>query len=99
LILLVDPKTMAWESIVNPGRDAGGGAGIRVAQILSERKVSDVISGKFGPNAQDALEAAGISMHRCRSNTTVREAIELLNAGNLPGAGVPSGGRRRWRRR
>ena len=67
-ILLVDPHTMKWESLANPGRDAGSGAGIRVAQLLNDRKVTDVISGEFGPKAQEALNAAGISLHRCSTH-------------------------------
>lgn len=87
-ILLVDPETMAWESLENPGKDAGSGAGIRVAQLLSDRKVTDVISGEFGPKAHDALTAAGITMHRCGSNTTVRDALDLLKSGKLGTAGA-----------
>ena len=92
-ILLVDPDTMAWESLANPGRDAGSGAGIRVGQLLSDRKVTDVISGEFGPKAWDVLNAAGINLHRCGSGTTVREAVDLLKAGKLgpAGAGTPGG--------
>ena len=84
-LLLVDPDTLEWDSIANPGRDAGSGAGIKIAQVLSERKVSDVISGEFGPKAHDALKAAGIAMHRCKSDTTVRKALDLLVAGKLNG--------------
>lgn len=98
-ILLVDPETMAWESLANPGWDARGGAGIRVAQVLSDRMVSDVVSGDFGPNAHEALDATGIIMHRCEAGTTVREAIELLKAGELPGAGARPRRRNRVRGR
>jgi predicted Fe-Mo cluster-binding NifX family protein len=96
-ILLVDPDTMAWEWVENPGRDTRGGAGVRVAQVLSDRKVSDVVSGEFGPNAHDALQTAGILMHRCESGTTVRQAVERLKAGELPE--VASSSRRRGRGR
>jgi predicted Fe-Mo cluster-binding NifX family protein len=98
-LLLVDPETMAWETLANPGRDARGGAGIRVAQILSDREVSEVVSGDFGPNAHEALNAAGIVMHRCEAGTTAREAVELIKAGELPGVTAPSRRRRRGRGR
>ena len=110
-LLLVDPGSMACEVLANPGRDAEEGAGIRVAQVLSDREVSDVISGEFGPKAHDALKAAGISMHRCGSDTTAREAVGLLKDGKLGraelatgpgwggGSGRGSGGGRRWRGR
>jgi predicted Fe-Mo cluster-binding NifX family protein len=87
-ILLVNPDTMKWESLENPGKDAGSGAGIQVAQLLSDRRVTDVICGEFGPKAHDALNAAGITMHRCGSRTTVREALDLLKAGKLSAVGA-----------
>jgi predicted Fe-Mo cluster-binding NifX family protein len=82
-ILLVDPQTMSWTSVENPGRDAGSGAGIQVAQVLHDKGVSAVISGEFGPKAQDALVAAGIVMHRCPSRATARETVTLWRAGEL----------------
>jgi predicted Fe-Mo cluster-binding NifX family protein len=82
-ILLVDPDTMAWSSRENPARNAHGGAGIQVVQILDEHGVRDVISGEFGPKAHDALQAAGIRMHRCGFESTARQAVEALVAGGL----------------
>lgn len=84
-ILLVDPGTLAWEAVEGPGQQARGGAGIKVAQFLSQRDVTDVISGEFGPNAHEALSAAGIAMHRCESGTRAREAVELMKEGKLAG--------------
>jgi predicted Fe-Mo cluster-binding NifX family protein len=98
-ILLVDPDTMDWESVRNSGRDAWGGAGVRVAQVLDDRNVTDVVSGEFGPKAFEALKAAGIRMHRLESSTTAREAVEQLKAGDLAAVGTPSPGRRRGRGR
>ncbi|MFC1662253.1 NifB/NifX family molybdenum-iron cluster-binding protein [Gemmatimonadota bacterium] len=98
-ILLVDPETMAWETLANPGWDARGGAGVRVAQVLSDQEVSDVVSGDFGPNAHKALDAAGIIMHRCESGTTARAAVDLWKAGELLGVGAPSRRRHRGRGR
>ena len=101
-ILLVDPDTMVWESLANPGSDARGGAGIQVAQLLSDRGIGDVVSGEFGPKAYEALEAAGITMHRCGPGTTARKAVELFKTGKLAGGGASfpakaSGGRGRGR--
>ncbi len=85
-LLFVDPKTMTWDSVANPGKDDGSGAGIRVAQLLSDRKVTDVISGHFGPKAKDALDLAEIRLHHCGSRTTAREAVVLMNSGKLGGS-------------
>ena len=84
-VLLVDPDTLSWEALENPGLHASGGAGIQVAQLLSERGVGAVVSGEFGPKAHDALAAAGIAMHRCGPEVTARRAVELLQAGELGG--------------
>ncbi|MFP4624420.1 MAG: NifB/NifX family molybdenum-iron cluster-binding protein, partial [Gemmatimonadota bacterium] len=80
-VVLVDPETMEWEALDNPAWQASGGAGVQAAQLLSERKVSAVVSGEFGPNAHAALEAAGIVMHRCREAVTAREAVERVKRG------------------
>lgn len=82
-LLLVNPKTLRWEAVENAGHDASGGAGIRLAQLLSDRKVDAVISGRFGPKASDALERAGIAMHSCEASFTAEEAVSALNQGTL----------------
>ena len=82
-LLLVNPKTRKWKSVENPGRRAGSGAGIRVAQLLSDHHVEAVISGRFGPKAQEALERAGIGMCSCDGRCSVAEAIDLWKSGKL----------------
>lgn len=74
-LLLVDPETMSWTSVPNPGRESSGGAGVRLAQLLSEKKVRVVISGRFGPKASEALEKAGIAMV---SDPAAHTALEAL---------------------
>ena len=96
LILLVDPATMAWQAVDNPGRSAVGGAGIQVARFLSGENVRAVVSGEFGPNAQEALKAAGIELYQCDAHTSARQAVERLKDGDLPRA-APSRKRRLWR--
>jgi len=98
-ILLVDRKTLDWEPVENPGREARGGAGIKVAQLLSKRGVTDVVSGEFGPNAEEALNAAGIRMHRCPPGTQAREAVRLVNEGRLESVGFEPDHRTRNRSR
>ncbi len=83
-LLLVDTDTMTWEPVENPGREARGDAGLRAAEFLCDRHVHDVISGTFGPKIHEALQAAGIVMHRCDCGTSCRRALALLKAGQLP---------------
>lgn len=83
-LLLVDPDTLAWESVENPGRSTRGDPEVRVAQALCDREVGDVLTGECGPKANCALQAAGITMHRCECGTTALRALQLLKAGELP---------------
>ena len=82
-LLLVDPKTLSFEVVENPAREARGGAGIAAAELLGKKKVTGVIAEKFGPKAQEALNAAAIPMYRCPANVSVREAVGRFTAGEL----------------
>jgi predicted Fe-Mo cluster-binding NifX family protein len=83
-LLLVDPDTLAWESVENPGWNTRSDPDVRVAQALSDRAVGDVLTGECGPKANCALRGAGITIHRCDCGTTALRALELLRAGELP---------------
>jgi len=87
-LLAVDPNTLQWQAHPNPGLNAPGGAGIKAAQFVAEQKVDAVISGDFGPNAFDALNAAGVPMYVFGATRTVRDAIARFNAGQLERVGA-----------
>lgn len=77
--LLVDPKSMACESIPNPNAATSGDAGILAAQFLVEKGVSAVLTGDVGPEAESILAAAGIEIFSATEDGTVREAVEAFN--------------------
>ena len=81
--LIVDPDTMEWQAIQNPALNARGGAGIQVAQFVTEQKCEVVISGEFGPNAYQALNAAGIAMYSSGDCQTVIETIQRFKSGEI----------------
>jgi predicted Fe-Mo cluster-binding NifX family protein len=85
-----DPATMAWQAHPNAAADASGGAGTQAAQFVTGLKAEAVVSGAFGPNAFQALEAAGIAMYLCGKAATARQAIEDYQAGGLERASQPS---------
>jgi len=89
--IIVDPDTMEWQALPNPAMNAHGGAGTRAAQFVTDQKCSTVISGDFGPNAFDALNAAGISMYLFGSCHTVQEAIQSFKMGQLEQLTSPTG--------
>ena len=90
-LIVVDPDTLEWQAHPNPGVGASGGAGTLAAQFVSNQHISSVISGDFGPNAYNALQAAGITMYLFGANSTVMQAIEHFKAGRLERVGAPTG--------
>jgi predicted Fe-Mo cluster-binding NifX family protein len=86
-LLLVNPKTLAFEAVKNPAREARSGAGIAAAELLGKNKITGVIAENFGPKAREALTAAAIPMYQCQANLSVREAVGRFTAGELITAG------------
>lgn len=80
--LIVDTETFDSTALENPGVNLAQGAGIQAAQMISSLGVSAAITGNLGPNAHQALSAAGIEAYAC-SGETVRNAVNLFNAGAL----------------
>lgn len=77
-LLIVDPETMRWDALENPGARVGGGAGIQAAQLMGRHEVGTVVTGGVGPNAQEALRSAGIAVSLPQPGTTAREAVVQL---------------------
>ncbi len=90
-LIAVDTNTLEWQAELNPGVNALGGAGTQTAQMAANQQVEAVISGDFGPNAYNALQAAGIAMYLYGASTTVKEAIEHFKTGKLTNAAAPTG--------
>lgn len=80
--ILVEPETMQIETFKNPNLESPSGAGISTAQILCNKGVGTVITGKIGPKAQQVLSAAGVRMLTGVSGK-VSDAIERYKAGKL----------------
>jgi predicted Fe-Mo cluster-binding NifX family protein len=57
-----DTDTKAWEPIENAATTQRGGAGVSAAQTLIDSGAAVAISGRFGPNAHQALSAGGVRM-------------------------------------
>ncbi len=68
------------EAVKNPFALGGGGAGFGVAQMLANKGVEIVVSGKFGPNMSSSLQSKGIKIVEM-SGLTAKEAVKrVLNA-------------------
>jgi len=88
--LLVNPDTLEWKALPNPALNATGGAGIQAAQLVTDQNCSAIVSGDFGPNAFNALKAAGISMYLFGTCRTVQEAIGRFKSGQLELLATPT---------
>jgi len=67
------------ETLDNPFKVGGGGAGVSVAQMLIEKNIEFVVCGKFGPNVLAWLEKENVK-HKEINDKTVKEALdEVLN--------------------
>ena len=92
--VIVDTETMAFEAIPNTSMNAPSGAGIGAAQLVAERGVETVLTGRVGPNAMSVLSQAGIEIVT-GAQGSVRQVIEEFSSGRLksePATGYLQGG-------
>lgn len=94
-LVFVDPETMAYEAVPNPGSSAGGGSGVRAAREVVERGAEVVITGQCGPNAFGVLAASGVKILQA-PREPLRNLIEHYKQGKLPEAKAPSPERPRF---
>ena len=87
--VIVDSETMQFEAIPNMASGATGGAGIQAAQTIANKGAEVLITGNVGPNAFQALSAAGVKIVTGASGT-VREAIEKYKRAELSETGAPT---------
>jgi len=87
--LLVESDDGSFEAVENAGGAQGGGAGIQAARLVAQRGAKVVLTGSVGPNAYQALEAAGVEVVVGCSGTAL-QAIELFQSGQLRAATGPN---------
>jgi len=87
--VIVDPETMQFEAVKNTALDVMGGAGTKAAQTIVNRGVDVLVTGNVGPNAFQALSAAGIKIVTGVSGT-VKEAVEKYKRGELGETDAPN---------
>ena len=81
--ILVDTETNETSAHDNSQNlNAAQGAGIQAAQSVVRLGAEAVISGNVGPNAFQALNAAGIKIY-LSNDATVADAIRRFKAGEL----------------
>ena len=74
--LIVDSETLRFEAFSNPASGMAGGAGPAAVRELANRGAEVALAGGFGPNAQQALDAA--SIRYVEASGKAREAVVAL---------------------
>jgi predicted Fe-Mo cluster-binding NifX family protein len=67
----------------NESADLAHGAGTGAAALMSAHDVASVISGRFGPKAEQALSQLGIEMRIAPAGLTAEQALDMLAGGTL----------------
>lgn len=80
--LVYDTEKKSFDSVVNNGQTAGGGAGIAAAQQIIDEDVQAVLTGQMGPNAFDLMKASYIKVYQC-PEVPGEEAVALFQQGKL----------------
>lgn len=73
--IVVDSETMEFDAFANENASGPGGAGPRTVQEFVNRGAQAILTGRVGPNAQEALNASGMDIVTGVSGT-VRQAVE-----------------------
>ncbi|HRZ87412.1 MAG TPA: NifB/NifX family molybdenum-iron cluster-binding protein [bacterium] len=89
--MIHDTDTGAYEAVENGQAGFSGGAGIQSAQAVAGKGVSAVLTGNVGPNAFQALNAAGIRIYTGVAGT-VAEAVRAYAEGKLAATAGPTAG-------
>ncbi len=89
--IFVDSDSMEFEAVDNSNAASAGGAGIRSAQLVADKGVQALLSGNVGPNAFQALQAAGIKVITGLTGT-IKEAVEKFKTGEYKETTDPSVG-------
>ena len=88
-LTIVDSETMQFEAIPIVALGAIGGAGIQAAQTIASKGVRVLVTGNVGPNAFQALSAAGIKIVTGAFGT-VKEVVEKYKRGDLKETDAPT---------
>ncbi len=88
--VIVDLETTKFEALENSSAMGSGGVGISAAQMIAGKGVEAVITGNCGPNAHQALSAAGIKVIT-GVTSNIRDAIEDYKLGKVQASSQPNG--------
>ncbi len=75
--VVVESDDMTFTPVLNAAESMQGGAGPEAVRQAAEQGAKVVLTGELGPNAKNALAAAGIQgVTGLKGEKTVRQAVE-----------------------
>ncbi len=93
--LIVETDDLSFEVFKNTSAVLGGGAGIQSVEFIASKGAKAVITGRCGPNAVQALSAAGLDVYVDHAGI-IKDVLQKFVAGGFtptlqPNAAVHSG--------
>jgi predicted Fe-Mo cluster-binding NifX family protein len=88
--MMYDSDSQEWSAFPNPAVDASGGAGPQAVQFIAGKNPEVIISGRYGPSAFTALQAAEIKAYIANSGT-VSEVLRQFLDGKLTQVAAATG--------
>ena len=82
--IIYDHDSLTFESIENPAKKEGSGAGGKAVKVLGDLGIDIVLVPELGPKALDALNAFEIKSYQYPREKTVREVIYMYFEKKLP---------------
>jgi len=83
--LIVETDDLSCEVFKNTSAVLGGGAGIQSAQFVASKGARAVITGNCGPNAVQALSAAGLEIYLGQFGTVI-DAVKKVGTIRISGS-------------
>lgn len=81
---LYNTETDTIEFVSNlSNKNASQGAGTQSAALMAHYKVKAVVSGSFGPKAEQSLSAQNIKMWTFKGELIIQDIIEQIKSGKI----------------
>lgn len=84
-LLIVDTDSLNVEAVENSSAAARQGAGIAATQLIVDHGAEALLTGRVGPKARAALDAAGVRIYEGLAREPVREALQRFKEERFSG--------------
>ena len=86
--IVVEPVTLSYDVVENPGSEMSSGAGIKAAESLANMDVDKLVTGSVGPNARPILASGGIEIIS-KVSGNIRDALVEMGLRTETNPGEP----------